>query len=159
MARINYKGNMIKDQISSLISNAIKEKNNAKLKVFREIKSVLMTYETTEAKKQKFGPYSDEVELKLLKNILKEHQETLSFQSNTSTIEEETSICGILKEFLPKEASEEDIIKCTRIIIEMRKQTQGTVSMKDMKSILAEVKETYPGADGTIVSKTLKEYI
>ena len=150
---------MIKNEINSLISEAIKEKDGVKLKIFREIKSTFTNYETAEAKKQKFGPYSAEVEIKLLKNILKEHQEVLSFRPNPVVIDEENSICEIIKEFLPKESNEEDIAKCARIIIEMRKQAQGSISMKDMKTILAEVKETYPDANGAVVSNVLKEYI
>ena len=61
---------------------------------------------------------------------------------------------NVLTEFLPKEATEDEIIEATNKAIDElgRKPT-----MADMKTVLAKVKETFPTANGGIVSNALKK--
>ena len=61
---------------------------------------------------------------------------------------------NIIKEYAPKEVSEEEIVEETeRIILKM-----GSVTMKDMKNILSEVQKKYPTANGKIVSQVVKSH-
>ena len=62
----------------------------------------------------------------------------------------------ILKPFLPKETSFEEIEKLTLHII--AENFKGQVTMKDMKSILAMVQSVYPDASGKSVSQIVKAH-
>lgn len=74
----------------------------------------------------------------------------------TDLAEIEAKEIEVLKKFLPKEVSPEEIENFTKLII--IEQYNSKVSMKDMKSILSIVQAIYPGADGKIVSKVVKTY-
>ena len=69
-------------------------------------------------------------------------------------VENEQKELNIIKEFAPKEISEEDIINETERII----NTFGNITMKDMKNILTEVQKKYPTANGKIVSQVVKSH-
>ena len=58
--------------------------------------------------------------------------------------------------------SDEEIAACTKNCIKefvAMNDSDWKLSMRDMKTVLTKVQETYPMANGKIVSKVLKEYI
>ena len=61
---------------------------------------------------------------------------------------------NVIKEFAPKEVSEEEIVA---LLTEM---IQGGLepSMKNMKIFMSGVKEKYPSANGKLVSDFIKNY-
>lgn len=150
---------MIKDIINKFIAEALKNKQSITLKALRELKSALSTYETTEPAKQVFGVYSEQVEFKIVKKLIKEHQETMNYHSNSTLIEEEKQQCEVLQHFLPEEASEGAIKSYAHAFIKDYIAKNGNVSMKDMKNILSGIKEKFPEVEGGVVSQVLKMYI
>ena len=103
--------------------------------------------------------FDEATEQKILKKMRDQRKDSLDQYTKagrTDLAEIEAKEIEVLKKFLPKEVSPEEIENFTKLII--IEQYNSKVSMKDMKSILSIVQATYPGADGKIVSKVVKTY-
>ena len=103
--------------------------------------------------------FDEATERKILKKMRDQRKDSLDQYTKagrTDLAEIEAKEIEVLKKFLPKEVSPEEIENFTKLII--IEQYNSKVSMKDMKSILSIVQATYPEADGKIVSKVVKTY-
>lgn len=77
-------------------------------------------------------------------------------------VENEQRELNIIKGYIPKQPTEEEIIEHTSAIMTAYKVTKEEgykLSMKDMKPILNIVQEKYPSVNGKIVSKVLQDII
>ncbi|MBR6516932.1 MAG: GatB/YqeY domain-containing protein [Bacilli bacterium] len=142
---------MLNEKLNELIATAMKNKENDKVSVLRLIKTEFV-------KKIKDGVELNEAtEANILLKMMAQREDAIKqfTQANRlDLVENEQNELNILKEFAPKEASEEEIIAETERII----STMETVSMKDMKNILTEVQKKYPTANGKIVSQVVKAH-
>lgn len=142
---------MLHNEIDKLIADAMKSQNSVKLKTLRMIKSEFV-------KKEKDGiTLTDVVESNILTKMVSQREEAIAqFKSanRTDLVESEALELEVLKSFAPKQATDEEIITETESII----ASMETVSMKDMKNILAEVQKKYPTASGKIVSQVVKAH-
>lgn len=142
---------MLHNEIDKLIADAMKSQNSVKLKTLRMIKSEFV-------KKEKDGvALTDVVESNILTKMVSQREEAIAqFKSanRTDLVEAEALELEILKSLAPKQATDEEIIVETESII----ASMETVSMKDMKNILAEVQKKYPTANGKIVSQVVKAH-
>ena len=142
---------MLYEKINELIAVAMKNKETDKVNVLRLIKNEMV-------KKQKEGISLNEViEANILLKMVAQREDAIkqfTLANRMDLVENEQNELNIIKEFAPKEVSEEDIINETKRIIE----TIGSVTMKDMKNILSEVQKKYPTANGKIVSQVVKSY-
>ena len=109
-------------------------------------------------KKEKDGiVLTDVVESNILTKMVSQREDAIAqFKSanRTDLVESEALELEVLKSLAPKQATDEEIIAETESIIE----SMETVSMKDMKNILAEVQKKYPTASGKIVSQVVKAH-
>lgn len=142
---------MLRTEIDKLIAEAMKSRNSVKLNTLRMIKSEFV-------KKEKDGiTLTDIVESNILTKMVSQREEAIAqFKSanRTDLVESETLELEFLKSLAPKQATDEEIITETESII----ANMETVSMKDMKNILAEVQKKYPTASGKIVSQVVKAH-
>lgn len=142
---------MIYNELNSLIAEAMKNKNSERVNVLRLIKTELV-------KKEKEGKTIDEtIEANVLMKMVSQREDSINQfkQANRlDLVEKETNELSIIKEFAPKQVSDEDIIAETERVI----ATIGVVTMKDMKNILAEVQKVYPTANGKIISQIVKTH-
>ena len=142
---------MIYNQLNSLIAEAMKNKDNDRVNVLRLIKSELV-------KKEKEGKeLTEQIEVSVLMKMVSQREDSIAqfTQANRmDLVENETKELNIIKEFAPKQVSDEDIIAETEKVISV----MGTVTMKDMKNILAEVQKVYPTANGKIISQVVKNH-
>lgn len=142
---------MLHNEIDKLIADAMKSQDAVKLKTLRMIKSEFV-------KKEKDGiVLTDVVESNILTKMVSQREEAIAqFKSanRTDLVESETLELEFLKSLAPKQATDEEIITETESII----ANMETVSMKDMKNILAEVQKKYPTASGKIVSQVVKAH-
>lgn len=142
---------MLRTEIDKLIAEAMKSRNSVKLNTLRMIKSEFV-------KKEKDGiTLTDIVESNILTKMVSQREEAIAqFKSanRTDLVESETLELEFLKSLAPKQATDEEIITETESII----SNMETVSMKDMKNILAEVQKKYPTASGKIVSQVVKAH-
>lgn len=147
---------MLKDKLDSLIGEAMKSGDKARLNTLRMIKnSLTLTKEEMDNKVVE----SEEREFKVLTKMKKTYANTadeydaVGFSEHAEDIRREIKV---IEEFLPKEASDEDIIKLTKKII--NDDFGGHAEMKDMRAILQKVQAKYPTANGKIVSAVVRGY-
>lgn len=142
---------MLHNEIDKLIADAMKSQDAVKLKTLRMIKSEFV-------KKEKDGiVLTDVVESNILTKMVSQREDAIAqFKSanRTDLVESEALELEVLKSLAPKQATDEEIISETESII----ANMETVSMKDMKNILAEVQKKYPTASGKIVSQVVKAH-
>ena len=142
---------MIYNQLNSLIAEAMKNKDNDRVNVLRLIKSELV-------KKEKEGKeLNEQIEANVLMKMVSQREDSIAQFTKANRmdlVENETKELNIIKEFAPKQVSDEDIIAETEKVISV----MGTVTMKDMKNILAEVQKVYPTANGKIISQVVKSH-
>ena len=143
---------MLYNQLNSLIAEAMKNKENDRVAVLRLIKAELL-------KKEKEGkPLDETIEASVLMKMVSQREDSINQfkQANRMDLaENEQKELDIIKEFAPKQVSDEDItIETEKVIANMG----GTVTMKDMKNILAEVHKIYPTANGKLISQIVKSH-
>ena len=143
---------MLYNQLNSLIAEAMKNKENDRVAVLRLIKAELL-------KKEKEGkPLDETIEASVLMKMVSQREDSINQfkQANRMDLaENEQKELDIIKEFAPKQVSDEDItIETEKVIANMG----GTVTMKDMKNILAEVQKLYPTANGKLISQIVKSH-
>lgn len=144
---------MLKNEIDALIQGAMKNGEEMRLNTLRMIKSAMLVAEKSGEE------YTEASELKMLlkmKASIDDSIKQFTEGGRTDLVEKEQKGLEILQEFLPKEASEDDIKTYTNEVID---GLDHPVSMKDMKNILAEVQKKYPTANGKIVSEVVKSRI
>ena len=142
---------MLIGKIDSLIADALKSGNKQKCESIKLIKAALLNL-------QKSGkPYTEESELSTLMKMKAQIEDSIKQYTEAKReelVEKERFDLNVLLEFLPKQPTDEEITEAANKAIDElgRKPT-----MADMKNVLAKVKETYPTANGGVVSKVLKE--
>ena len=140
--------------IDALIREATKSKSPS-LGVYRLIKAEFLRWVKDNPGKN----FDEATEQKILKKMCDQRKDSLTQYTNAGRMdlaEIEAKELEILKPFLPKETSFEEIEKLTLHII--AENFKGQVTMKDMKSILAMVQSVYPDAPGKSVSQIVKAH-
>lgn len=139
------------NEIDKLIADAMKNGEKDKVNVLRLIKTEIV-------RKIKDGSsYSELLEANVLNKMVSQREDSISQFSKANRmdlVEKEQKELDIIKLYAPKQVSDEDIISETEKVISLF----GSISMKDMKNILAEVQKVYPTANGKIVSQVVKSH-
>lgn len=146
---------LLRDKLVGLIAESMKARNHERTETLRMIKAELLKAEVTDRK-----AYNEQVEIKTLLKMVASHKDSIAqFVGRQDLIDKETAELAIIQEFTPKEVNEEDIIEETKTVIASYQQTNGKITMKDMKAIMDLVKSKYPTASGAIISKVVKDSI
>ena len=160
---------IIKNKLNEIISNLMleygKETNeelrneiHIKLELYRSIKNAI----TVEEKKTG-NEIKPEEEAKLLMKLALQRKDSIEQYKQggrQDLAEKEEKELAIINEYLPKEPTEEEItklVKATMVKIEAEKGAK--VEMRNMKDIMAAVKQVYPTVDGKLVSGIVKSSI
>ena len=146
---------MLHTELDKFIADAMKSKDEVARAVLRSIKTEFV-------RKQKDGVVLDEkTEANILTKMVAQREDSITQFKNggrNDLADAEQMELDVLKKFAPKEVSESDIIAKTEEII--ASLGDGYVlSMKDMKSIMSKVQETYPTANGKVISMVIKNKI
>lgn len=140
------------NEIDKLIAEAMKNGEKEKVNVLRLIKTEIV-------RKIKDGSqYSELLEANVLNKMISQREDSISQFSKANRmdlVEKEQKELDIIKLYAPKQVSDDDIIAETEKVIS---SIGGSITMKDMKNILAEVQKTYPTANGKIVSQVVKSH-
>lgn len=143
----------MKEKIVDLMKESMLKKDSTRTSVLRAIKTAFTNFE----KEGKILTEADEV--KILMKLKSQREDAINqFKSanREDLVENEQKELDILIEYIPKQPSEDDIKEYTQSIIDRLKTTNGSITMKDMKSILSEVQQKYPTVNGKIVSECVK---
>jgi len=150
-------------QIDELIKDAMHQKNRELLNVLKLIKAEFLKKQTEPNRASK--ELSEDEQFKVLMKMSAQRKDSIEQYEKggrADLAENEKKELEVINSYLPKEASEEEIIAYTKEAADTFKSSKGDsymLSMKDMKDIMAFVKAKYPTANGGLVSKAYKEYI
>ena len=143
----------MKEKIVDLMKESMLKKDFTRTSVLRSIKAAFTNFE----KEGKTLTEADEV--KILMKLKSQREDAINqFKSanREDLVDNEQKELDILTEYTPKQPSEDDIKEYTQSIIDGLKTSNGSITMKDMKSILSKVQEKYPTVNGKIVSECVK---
>lgn len=146
----------MREEIDRLIKESIIKKDNVRVMVLRNIKSLFINFE----KDNKELTYSDEV--KILTKMRQQRIDSIEqfkLGGRFDLVENEEEELRILNEYIPKEPSEDEVKALVLNIIEEIRSGGKEVSMRDMSTILKKVQERYATVNGKVVSTLLKEAI
>ncbi len=139
------------EQINNDLKDALKNGDKFRLSVLRMLKSALQL----EAIKEK-SEATDEIVLNVLKRQVKQRNDSIKEYTDLGKLEVAEDLqkeIDILKEYLPEEASDEDIRKT----VEDAFSELSPSSMKDMGRIMKYVSEHLSNAEMSKVSALVKE--
>ncbi|MGB4263078.1 MAG: GatB/YqeY domain-containing protein [Fervidobacterium sp.] len=144
----------LRDDILSDMKEAMKSKDELRLRVLRSIKAAIGYFEVEGEKKIA----TDEDVQKIILKEIKKRQESIDAYRHAGredlarTEEEELAI---LQEYAPKMLSREEIQEIVREVIEQTNATQKDFG-KVMKEVMTRIKGT---ADGKVVNEIVKEML
>ena len=142
---------MIKEQLPFLISETMTAGNKVKLEALRAVKTAFMNWET--AKENVGKSITDAVEISIVSKLVAQYEDTAK-QCNDGKhdelVNEALTMAAILKSYLPKPASEEEIAFAFGNI-----ELDVEPIKKNMGVFIKRIKEMLPNADGKLVSQVV----
>ena len=147
----------MKNELNSLIMQAMKEHNTTRTETLRAIKTAFMNWETS--KEHAGQELTDVDEIQIINKLVKQREESVEqfmAAGREELANEEHKQMVILKEFLPAEATEEDILKCFNDVIG---QDGFEPIKKNMGIIIKTIKGSLPSADGKLVAQIVQKYL
>lgn len=140
------------NNIDSLIMGAMKSHDKARTETLRSIKAAFLNWKTT--KENAGQELTEATELQIIRKLVKQRQESIEnykAAGRQDLVEEEQAQLNILQEYLPVEATKDDVIKAFDSITDLEpiKKNMG-LFVKTIKSML-------PNADGSLIASTVKE--
>lgn len=146
----------LKDTINTQVMNAMKAKEQDRLRALRAIKSAILLAETESGAKAEL---TQDQEMKMLMKLAKQRKDSAEMyeqQNRQDLYEVEMSELKVLEEFLPKQLSEAELKeKLTAIIAKV-----GASGPQDMGKVMgASSKELAGLADGKAISSMVKELL
>lgn len=163
---------MIKDKLDELIKNAAKSGNVNARRILKLFKAELIDYTLTEIKdsqikvpnnltdeekakyisnkKKEMRTLTDEVEINILKKLIKKINDELAYAiklNRYETVNDVNEQLLILKELLPPQPSENEIVEF------INNEFPSGFVKKQMRDVITSVKNNFPGIDGGLVAK------
>ena len=146
---------MIKERLPILITDAMKSGNKVKLEALRAVKTAYMNWET--AKENVGKSITDAVEISIISKLVSQYEDTAK-QCNDGKhdelVNEALTMASILKGYLPKPATEEEIVFAFGNI-----ELDVEPIKKNMGIFIKRIKEMLPNADGKLVSQVVMKNI
>ncbi len=146
----------IKDQIFSDLKEAMKAKDQDRLRVLRSIKAKLMEKEISERQGGE-AELSDEQALQVLTKAAKQRKESIAqFEEGgrNDLADNEKLELGIIEAYLPEMMSEDDV----RAVVKEKISVMGASGPQDMGKVMGPVMGQLKGkADGSLVSRIVRE--
>lgn len=146
----------IKDQIFSDLKEAMKAKDQDRLRVLRSLKAKMMEKEIEERKGGK-ADLSDDSAMQVLTKAAKQRKESIEqFEKGgrNDLAENEKAELTIIEGYLPEMMSEEEVRK---VVVE-EIAALGASGPQDMGKVMGPLMERLRGkADGSLVSRLVKE--
>lgn len=142
-------------EVNKLIASALKERNEVKIAAYRAIKTAEMNYKTAKNAK----PLDEAAEIQIIKKLVTQREESANIYKENNRMElaerEEAEI-KYLKELLPPEVSQDDIIAA--VLAWIATESNGeTIPKARMGEAIKAVKAKFPTADGKLVADCVKE--
>lgn len=144
------------DQVSSDIRTAMKARDKVRLEALRNIKKYFIEAKTAPGANDTL---EDDAALKILQKLAKQGEEsadTYAKAKRQDLADAELAQVAVIKEYLPKPLSEEEITAQVKDIIA---QT-GAQGMKDMGKVMGQATKQMAGkADGKVISTIVRQLL
>ena len=135
----------------------MKDHNTSRTETLRAIKTAFMNWQTSKEHAGQELTGADEIQI--IKKLVKQREESVEQYMAAGREElanEEQKQIMVLKEFLPAEATEEDIVRAFLQV----KEVNGLESIKkNMGVFVKEIKKALPTADGKLVAMTVQKHL
>jgi len=149
----------LRELIETKYKEAIKSKNLDKTNTYRLIKSAIKDKDIESRTKGSKEEVNDQQILSLLQNLIKQRKDSIdSFKSASreDLINKEKSEIEIISQFLPKQLDENQTNEIIKKIID----DNGFSSLKDMGSLMSNLKEKHSGSiDMALAGKIAKSFL
>lgn len=147
----------MKNELNGLIMQAMKEHKKMRLEALRAVKTAFMNWETSKEHAGKELTEADEIQI--IKKLVKQREESIEqfmAAGRDELANEEHMQMTVLKEFLPAEATEEDIV---RVFLQVKDINEWEPIKKNMGLFVKEIKKALPTADGKLVATTVQKHL
>ena len=146
---------ILEQKINSDLKEAMKAKDQVRLRGIRAVKSAIMLLKTDGSGK----PIDESAEIKLLQKLIKQRKDSLEIyekQNREDLAVKEREEIEVIEKYLPEQMSLEELETALKEIIS---QT-GASSMKDMGKIMGMASQKFAGkADGKTISGLVKKLL
>ena len=146
----------IEEQINSGIKDAMKAKDKAKLDALRNVKKLILEAKTAPGAGD---TVTDEKCIQLIQKLVKQGEDSASIykeQNRADLYDAEMAQVEVLRVFLPKQLTEEELTEALKTII----AEVGASSMKDLGKVMGTATKQLAGkADGKAISAKVKELL
>jgi hypothetical protein len=146
----------LKEQIEADIKKAMLEKNKDDLRALRAIKSMILLAQTEKGASENL---SADVEMKILQKAVKQRVDSITLyreQKRDDLADAEEAEVEVIKRYLPKQMSEEELTSAIKGIIEKT----GASTMADMGKVMGTASKELAGkADGKAISQVVKQLL
>jgi len=146
----------LEKKINDSLKEAMKAKEEGKLRALRAIKSAILLAKTAEGAGEDL---SEDEEMKILTKMAKQRRDSLEIfekENRPELAAKEKEELEVISTFLPEQISEEDLRKHLSDLVA---QT-GASSMKDMGKVMGMASKALAGkADGKAISNIVKELL
>jgi uncharacterized protein YqeY len=148
---------MIREQLNALMLISMKASDKVRTNALRAIKTAFMNWET--AKENVGKTMNDAIEFSIISKLVSQYEDTAK-QCNDGKhdelVAEALATVSILKEYLPKPATEEEITQTFLWIREGAGDAEPLEPVKkNMGVFIKRIKEMLPNADGKLVSQVV----
>jgi len=142
----------LEERLFEEMKQAMKTNDKIRLSTIRMIRTAIKNKEIEQRKK-----LDDEVILKVIQGMVRKAEESIEqfkIGGRMDLVEKETKEMEILKSYLPKPLSQEELIK---IIDQTIEETHAT-SLKDLGKVMKSIMPKLGGkADGALINQLVKE--
>ena len=152
--------------INELIKSSMKSGDKVALRAYKNLKAEIQKVKTAKNAK----PYTDAAEIQLISKMCKNLEDAISDFSKAhreDLVSDYTSELEVLKKLLPEPVNESQICSfiekyCLNNNFVGNTEAQENIIQipkKEMGKVIKVVKETYPQADGKLISSIVKKYV
>lgn len=145
----------LEQKINTDLKEAMKAKDQVRLRGIRAIKSAIMLLKTDGSGKE----IDETVEIKLLQKLIKQRKDSLEIfekQNREDLAVKEREEISVIEKYLPEQLSAEELESKIKEIIEK----VGASSMKDMGKVMGMASQQFAGkADGKTISGIVRSLL
>ena len=152
--------------INELIKSSMKSGDKVALRAYKNLKAEIQKVKTAKNAK----PYTDTAEIQLISKMCKNLEDAIldfSKAHRDDLVADYTSELEVLKKLLPEPVNESQICSfveryCLNNNFVGNTEAQENIIQipkKEMGKVIKVVKETYPQADGKLISSIVKKYV
>lgn len=152
--------------INELIKSSMKSGDKVALRAYKNLKAEIQKVKTAKNAK----PYTDATEIQLISKMCKNLEDAIldfSKAHREDLVADYTSELEVLKKLLPEPVNESQICSfveeyCLNNNFVGNTEAQENIIQipkKEMGKVIKVVKETYPQADGKLISSIVKKYV